>query len=545
MSTPAELGLPAKFSSFRKGQEDCALELVADELRFSSLSAPTGTGKSLIYMAMSKIMGVRTLILTGTKGLQGQLLGDFTESGLVDMRGQSNYRCIALDEHLINYGRPGSGCNEGPCHVGIFCNLRDDGDCLYYSAQDRAKEADIVVTNYAYWLTLGRHSNPDILGKFDLLIMDEAHGAPEWLSNFCAVSLDSNEIQSLLGLKLPPLDEGVEIWSSWARDAQRVAGDAYQETKAQLESSKQSATKRMLRLMELQRDLRELGNASHWKQSETPKKDARMPGLHTDWVAENTKRGIKFSPVWAHAYAEPYLFRGIPRIILSSATMTSATCRYLGIPGTKYRNYEAGGGFDPKRRPFTYLPTVRVDRKMVEGEVRMWINKIDRIIGSRLDRKGIIHTRSYARANEIKERSKYGHLMLTHSWKDMASVVERFRDSEQSFILVSPSLEEGFDFPYDSCRYQIIAKVPFVDNRNPLVKARAASDKSYLNHITALSITQMIGRGMRAADDWCESFIVDDHWSWFSRAAIKEFPQWFKKAWKRSSGIPEPMSLTD
>ena len=59
MSSPAELGLPAKFSEFRKGQEDCALDLVVDELRFSSLSAPTGTGKSLIYMAMSKIMGSR------------------------------------------------------------------------------------------------------------------------------------------------------------------------------------------------------------------------------------------------------------------------------------------------------------------------------------------------------------------------------------------------------------------------------------------------------------------------------------------------------
>lgn len=545
--TPIDIGLPEKFVSFRPGQDTTAIDLATSDYRFSKLRAPTGSGKSVTYMSMAMLMGARTLILVGTKGLQSQLIHDFKEIGATDMRGQSNYRCVALDEHLVGYGRPGSGCNEGPCHVGVFCNLKDEGGCLYYAAQDEAKAAEIVVSNYAYWMTLGRHQDPYVIGEFDLIIMDEAHTAPEWLAGFCTVSLDRREIKDLLGLDLPPLNEGVEIWSAWARQAVAAARQEFEDTREGMETSKQATTKRLLRLKEISRDLGELAKSRHWKASETPQKDARMPGLQTDWVGEQTKRGIKFSPVWAHAYAEPYLFRGASRIVLCSATLSESTGKYLGIHPDEYDIHTLGKGFEPSRRPFYYIPTVRVDRKMVEGETRMWVGKMDRIIGARGDRKGIIHTRSYARAEEIMARSKHSDRMITHTWQNLRDVVKQFKASPEPLILLSPSLEEGFDFPGDECRFQIIAKVPFLDNRSPVTKARAQSDKGYLNHMTALAVTQMAGRGMRSATDWCETFIVDDHWGWFSKAAQSEFPQWFRNAWRRvrrSASLPDPMPLT-
>ena len=43
------------------------------------------------------------------------------------------------------------------------------------------------------------------------------------------------------------------------------------------------------------------------------------------------------------------------------------------------------------------------------------ITRIDNIIGGRLDRKGIIHTRSYKRAMEVVERSKHSSMMMAHN----------------------------------------------------------------------------------------------------------------------------------
>jgi Rad3-related DNA helicase len=104
-------------------------------------------------------------------------------------------------------------------------------------------------------------------------------------------------------------------------------------------------------------------------------------------------------------------------------------------------------------------------------------------------------------------------------------------------------METGWDFPADQCRYQIIAKVPFIDSRSLIIKARSKSDKTYLNYLTAQAIIQMVGRGMRSADDWCETYIIDDHIEWFWQAARKQglWPKWFQTAYRREAGVPDPI----
>ena len=80
MTTPSELGLPEKFQTFRPGQEESALKIVGSDKRFTLLDAPTGSGKSLMYMTAAMLAGGRSLVLVGTKGLQSQILDDFKDS---------------------------------------------------------------------------------------------------------------------------------------------------------------------------------------------------------------------------------------------------------------------------------------------------------------------------------------------------------------------------------------------------------------------------------------------------------------------------------
>lgn len=559
--TPSDLGLPSKFSAFRgregkvPGQFEIATEIAASDKRFSLLSAPPGTGKTLIYSTVSKILDVRrTLILVGTKSLQDQISADGLADG--DMRGLSSYRCVAVDRQLKEYGRSGASCAEGPCRVGVFCSYKKEGGCLYYDAQADARDASVVVTSYAYWLTLGRHADPSALGEFDLIVLDEAHEAANWLTDFCTVTLERSVVRFLLDLDLPPIDEGVDIWADWARHAHLVAIERAAETRKSLENSKLTVAKRditdrLLKLNDLARGLGELSKAGKWKPSTGGKTLVQQPGQHTDWVVEPWNRhrrttgksdGIKFSPVWAHAYASSMLFRGISRVLLVSATLDPIVADHLGIPAPDYDYFALPSAFDPKRRPLIYIPTTRVDRSMTDGQFTLLVRQIDDIIGARQDRKGIIHCRSYEYGRRLQQRSKYRDLFLTHDSQSTRETIARFKSAAAPAVLVSPSVEAGVDFPDDECRYQIILKVPFIDGSNPVTKERARSDKRYLNYVAALSLVQMVGRGMRSKRDLCESFILDDHWRWFKDTA--HFAPWFKAAWRWLDKSPPPLPLT-
>lgn len=547
---PADLSLPAKFVSYRRGQMDAILSAASSDKRFIMMSSPTGSGKSITYVSAAQMLGGRTLVVTGTKGLQGQLLGDFAEIGMVDIRGQNNYRCIAVDKGGILEGRarPGSTCDDGPCHDGIQCVLRAGG-CHYYDAVARARASKLVVTNYRYWMTVNRYSEPFILGRFDQLVLDEAHSAPDELADFCSVRLERDEVRRLIDMDLPPLNEGSHSWVDWAKVALaecRKRAAIYEEKGIgpKLFDLRDARIGKMTkRYQELERALKELSIAHQWRRSEPSDPVVVMPGMQVDWVAEATDTGALFSPVWAHAYAEQYLFNGIKRIILTSATLQPKVATYLGITpaDSEYREYAST--FDAKRRPLIYVPTTTVDRHMTEGQMRVWMNKIDALIGARIGRKGIIHTRSYDRARYIMAHSKHAIHMMTHGRRNARDVVAAFKRRSGTAILVSPVMEEGYDFPGDECRYQIIAKVPFVDTRSLIMQARAKSDKNYLNYLTALSLIQMTGRGMRSESDWCETIIIDDHIGWFWSAGRKRgmFPKWFVRAFRRHTGLPPAM----
>lgn len=549
--TPDDLGLPTdKFPSFRKAQLRPISAIAESQKRFSILSAPTGTGKSLIYIAISRLMGARTLVLVGTKGLQQQLMHDFAVAGMVDIRGQSNYPCVALQRggSLQQYGTPGATCDQGPCHAKITCREKLERKCHYFNAVSAASKASLVVGNYAYWLNAGRNTDPNTLGRFDLIILDEAHTARDWLADFCSVEINLQLVRRYVpDVVAPSISDGIAPWATWAAAVnKRVTGmiAAREEDVAASTGSRATSLSmsQIFELTNLSRALSSLAEADRWQSANQPKRNARVPGMESDWVVEPTPHGVKWSPVWGHHYAERYLFRGVPRIILSSATVNEDSGRYLGIPAAECDYHEVSSGFDARRRPLIYLSeSPRLSHRMSNADRDAWIDLIDQIIAGRLDRKGIIHARSYSRMKEIVELSAHRGLMLTHDSRNVREVVERFKSAKAPCVLVSPSLEEGFDFPGDLCRYQIIAKVPFIDMRSPITKARVTANKAYGNDVAAIAVMQMAGRGMRSADDQCETFVVDGHWNWFRMAA--KFPRWFREAFRQSDRVPAAIQL--
>jgi Rad3-related DNA helicase len=430
---------------------------------------------------------------------------------MVDIRGHGNYRCA----------NPEAGKYDPTCSL-------PREQCLYLADVERAKNAPIVVSNFAYWMSLGKYGNPLILGDFDLLIIDEAHTAPEWLADFCTITLNASDVRSLIGATLPLSSlDNVDEWSAWAAEAREIALRKHREVK-DWPTSNSSRAIRLQQITELGKDLATL--------AEVVESDVK-------WVAQKVNRGAKFSPVWAHAYAERYMFRGIKKVILCSATLPPDIINYLGITKDDSSYLEVDSGFDPSRRPFIWVPTARVSNvpgKMSEVETRVLLSNMDQAIDTRLSRRGIIHSGSYVRSKDIVNRSRHAAHMVTHYNSDgLPAALEKYLSSPPPCILVSPSVGEGHDFKDDAARWQIIFKVPFIDSRDPVTKARIKDDKLYGNFVASVSLTQRYGRVVRSMVDWGETLIFDSHWGWFRNSV--RFADWFKRAWRVSSTVPPAM----
>jgi Rad3-related DNA helicase len=151
---PSDLGFGDEFPEYRtdpmSGRE-VQLEVIefgsACESRFAAISAPTGIGKTLAAVSMAKVTGMRTVILTATKALQNQYLSLFGKYGMVEIKGRSNYQCGDY-AHLDCRGGAAMGCR--------YC--RGNG-CGYERAKKKAVESQLVVANYAYWMTVNYQAN--------------------------------------------------------------------------------------------------------------------------------------------------------------------------------------------------------------------------------------------------------------------------------------------------------------------------------------------------------------------------------------------------
>lgn len=521
---PVAFGFPAKFSAWRQDQLT-AIERVIDpreDIRATALTMPTGSGKSLVNIASAvmcppptgHLLGrnVRAAFLTSTKALEDQLTTDFSDLGLLDVRGMNSYPCV----QPFDSAHP-TNCDEGPCRYGNTCTYQEGG-CHYYDAVKGAMGSSLVVTNYSYWLASYIYGRG--LGYFDILFMDEAHNAPDELSKFLSVTITRWDTQ-IIGSHFPDSDDG-DIWGAWAKDWYANITARLERTPGASGRGERTQYRNLRRVQSVLDRLR------------------RVSGL--DWVCDRSRHDeVTFDVIDPSQFRE-LLFRGIPRLVFTSATLTRKTLNLLGLKPAETDMWECPSRFPVQRRPIIHLAggviKVRVDHRMDTGMRALWMGNIDDIIGKYYHNKGIIHTVSYARAKDICRESQYKDFMITHDSSTTLQAVAEFRKRSAPAILVSPSVMTGWDFPEEDCRWQIIAKIPMPDSRVPIVKARQERDPEYGPYLAMRSLVQASGRGMRSSTDWCITFIVDDHAGWFLQKYRNMAPNWFHRAFRREQSVP-------
>ena len=547
--TPADLGLPPKFTHFRPGatksqpgQLQIIESIAYSNNRFDFLCAPPGSGKTAICAAVTRILGGRAHWLTVTKALGTQVVDEFESIGAFEIKGHSNFTCAGRNHSTDDF----------ECLTPSHCGYRAD--------IETSINRSIVVDNYAHALTVARSEKPDRLGPFSILILDEAHKVRNTLCDFMAVTVSESQISQLLDIQIPKTLDPLE-WIEWAQVAVVVCQERWSDSRFSFSNSNRSS-RRMGKsrsdrsdngnsdsnsnsnsnnLLKLGRDLARLSEADH------------SPGA---WVCEKGKvyrqpHHITLTPVWGRSYAFKYLFQSINKIILCSGTLTPQDGINLGIsPDDCERGWhEMPSIFDPKRRPLIYIPTCRVDARMTEVDKKQLVKIFDEIAESRIFlANGLIQSRSYEYQKMMDRLSDFRAYLISYTRDNARDTIEKFKQMDPPGVLNGPTFQEGEDFFGSMAHWQFIVKIPFLSAHDPLTKARMKVDKYCMDRETARALIQMVGRLMRSSTDFGESFICDMHAGYFlwkkvklGRFIVPLFPRWFLDAFRMVETVPEPL----
>lgn len=163
---------------------------------------------------------------------------------------------------------------------------------------------------------------------------------------------------------------------------------------------------------------------------------------------------------------------------------------------------------------------------------------VERLVNKHRDERILIHTVSYDLASVIVRHllvtlgGDKNRVMTYKGAQERDRIIEKYRATPRA-VLVAPSLDRGVDFKGDDCRVVIVAKVPFPNLGDAQVKARMYSRGGQLWYsvLTVRSLVQMTGRGVRSADDYCTTYILDSQFVsnvWRKSRAL--VPQWWADA---------------
>src|SRR6185312_14434907 len=420
------------------------------------------------------------------------------------------------------------------------CKLLRGLGCTYESSRDNARASQIVVTNYSYWVRVHEArgdglSSPDEDfdgngGGFDILVCDEGHRALEELARCLQVQLRE---KWLLTAKLD-YDKKSDDLAYWVKFSYANHPAIEEQLKYSRSALKREPTQpnreRVYQLEELSEALQRICSMNS-----------------NSWVCEqragtNYGRIWDFDCVWPGQHSERKLFLNIPKIVFLSATLRPASLTMLGIKKEEMEYREWPRIFPAKNTPIYHIPTVRVNHRINDEGLRKWVNNIDEIIRTRLDRKGIIHTVSYARQRYLLDNSHHRRYMVANTNEPDSDgaieTVERFKSMDAPAILVSPSFSTGWDFPGRQAEWQIITKIAFPETRSKVMQKRTEWNPRYPMYLAMQDLVQACGRGTRFEADRCENFIVDDSITWFLYQNKSLAPGWFSVIPCKS--IPEP-----
>ncbi|MER6914133.1 ATP-dependent DNA helicase [Streptomyces sp. NPDC000594] len=561
------------------------------------VQAGTGTGKSLGYLVPSVAHGEPVVIATATLALQRQLVErDLPRT--VDalhpllrrrpefamLKGRSNYLCLHRlhegmpqdeDEGLFDQfeaAAPTSRLGQDLLRMRDWADETETGDrdaltpgvsdrawsqvsvtsreclgaskcaygqeCFAEQARERAKLADVVVTNHAL-LAIDAIEGAPVLPPHEVLVIDEAHELVSRVTGAATGELTPGQVNRAVRRSAKLVDEKVA-------DALQTAAETFERLMelalpGRLEELPEDLGYALASLRDASRTvISALGSTrdSSVQDEDAVRKQALASVENVHDVAERILQGSEYDVVWyerhdrfgASLRVAPMTVSGLLREKLfadRSVVLTSATLKLggdfngvgasLGLSpeGTvaddapPWKGLDVGSPFDYPKQGILYVARhlATPGREGSRGDMMDELAELVEAAGGRT--LGLFSSMRAAQAAAEELRGRLERPILLQGEETLGELIKTFAADPATCLFGTLSLWQGVDVPGPSCQLVVMDRIPFPRPDDPLMSARQkAVEEAGGNGFMAVAAThaallmaQGAGRLVRATGD--------------------------------------------
>jgi Rad3-related DNA helicase len=528
---------------------------------------PTGAGKTDACKTLANALradGMSTFMLTSQKILQDQYATEYPSPDIETIKGRANYPCTHRDAHPDGQNAADGVCRSKSKSILSECVNQDEASpiaaaaqvtvlqaavglglkpschyCPYWAQLQRVHDASISLFNFSSFLFQQRIGR---FGKRELMIIDEAHNTESQLMNYVTLEL-SEWALSLVNVRITREIRSKEEFLQWLAETDLVAIVARRIKDAESDKDEDSGD-------EFASDL---SAAELEALKELDGKLANFMALleKTEWILEvqryndkrtgDERRKIVARPLYAKDFAEDLLFRHAERLVFMSATILDVEvwARNLGLSMDEVELIRTPCDFPVENRLIFKSYCGNMGAKFFTAQANpkdptepKFVAKIVQILDRHHGQRGIIHCHSFALAKVLYQGVETDRFLFQEHFSNKDEMLAEHARRTDS-VIVAPAMHEGLDLKGDLSRFQVIAKVPWPNMGDRVIKQRMDRDQAWFSWLTALKMVQSYGRSIRSSSDWATTYLLDAGFEAFMWKSAKMLPGWFHEALRR------------
>ncbi|MCW7989996.1 ATP-dependent helicase [Streptomyces sp. SID8375] len=574
-----------------------AVAEAVDEQAHLLVQAGTGTGKSLGYLVPALAHGERVVVATATLALQRQLVErDLPRTvealhpllrrrpEFAMLKGRSNYLCLhRLHEgvpqeeedglfDVFEQATPTSKLGKDLLRLRDWADETETGDrdaltpgvsdrawgqvsvssreclgaskcaygaeCFAEAARERAKLADVVVTNHAL-LAIDAIEGAPVLPQHEVLIIDEAHELVSRVTGVATGELTPGQVNRAVR-------RAAKLVNEKAADQLQTASETFERLMelalpGRLEEIPEDLGYCLMALRDAARTVVSALGSTRDKSvqdEDAVRKQALAAVENVHAVAERIANGSEYDVVWyerhdrfgASLRVAPLSVSGLLREKLfddRSVTLTSATLKLggdfngvaasLGLApeGTEgedvppWKGLDVGSPFDYSKQGILYVAK-HLAQPGREGSRTDMLDELTELIEAAGGRTlGLFSSMRAAQAAAEELRGRLDLPILLQGEETLGELIRTFAEDARTCLFGTLSLWQGVDVPGANCQLVVMDRVPFPRPDDPLMSARQkAVEEGGGNGFMAVAAThaallmaQGAGRLVRATGD--------------------------------------------